>query len=46
MIFLQKLKLKNVSILNRDGTKNKFKSYVYNSAFNGEIISNLFSNFN
>ena len=39
-------KLKNVSILNRDGTKNKFKSYVYNSAFNGEIISNLFSNLN
>ena len=26
--------------------KNKFKSYVYNSTFDGEIISNLFSNLN
>ena len=26
--------------------KKKFKSYVYNSSFNGEIISNLFSNLN
>ena len=38
--------LKNVSILNDDGSKNNFKSYIYNSSFNGEIISNLFSNLN
>ncbi len=38
--------LNDVSILNEDGNKNKFKSYVYNSSFNGEIISNLFSNLN
>ena len=38
--------LKNVSILNNAGLKNNFKSYVYNSTFNGEIISNLFSNLN
>ncbi len=35
-----------VSILNEKGIKNNFKSYVYNSSFNGEIISNLFSNLN
>ncbi len=39
-------KLNNVSILTNDGKKNKFKSSVYNSTFNGEIISNLFSNLN
>ena len=38
--------LNDVFILNEDGNKNKFKSYVYNSSFNGEIISNLFSNLN
>ena len=38
--------LSEVSILNKDGNKNKFKSYVYNSSFNGEIISNLFANLN
>ena len=38
--------LSEVSILNEDGIKNKFKSYVYNSSFNGEIISNLFANLN
>ncbi len=35
-----------MSILNNAGLKNNFKSYVYNSTFNGEIISNLFSNLN
>ena len=35
-----------VSILSQNGNKDKFKSYVYNSTFNGEIISNLFSNLN
>ena len=39
-------KLENVSILSNEGTSKKFKSYVYNSSFNGEIISNLFSNLN
>ena len=39
-------KLENVSILSNDGTTKKFKSYVYNSSFDGEIISNLFSNLN
>ena len=38
--------LNNVSILDDNGNKKKFKSYVYNSNFNGEIISNLFSNLN
>ena len=38
--------LSNVSVLNDSGVKNTFKSYVYNSTFNGEIISNLFSNLN
>ena len=38
--------LKNVVILNDSGLKNNYKSYVYNSTFNGEIISNLFSNLN
>ena len=39
-------KLENVSILSNEGTSKKFKSYVYNSSFDGEIISNLFSNLN
>ena len=38
--------LKNVSILNDSGVKKNLKSLVYNSTFNGEIISNLFSNLN
>lgn len=38
--------LSNVSILKGDGETKKFKSYVYNSSFNGETISNLFSNLN
>ena len=36
----------NVSILNNDGKKNNFKTSIHNSTFNGEIISNLFSNLN
>ena len=39
-------KLENVSILSKNGSSKKLKSYVYNSSFNGEIISNLFSNLN
>ena len=39
-------KLENVSILSKDGKTDKLKSYVYNSSFDGEIISNLFSNLN
>ena len=38
--------LNDVLILKDDGEKKSFKSYVYNSSFNGEIISNLFSNLN
>ena len=38
--------LENVAILNNEGESKKLKSYVYNSNFNGEIISNLFSNLN
>ena len=38
--------LKNVTILSDSGLKYDHKSYVYNSTFNGEIISNLFSNLN
>ncbi len=39
-------KLEDVSILSKGGITKKFKSYVYNSSFDGEIISNLFSNLN
>ena len=39
-------KLENVSILNSNGNTKKLKSYVHNSSFNGELISNLFSNLN
>ena len=39
-------KLNDVSILSKDGKKNKYKTIVHNSTFNGEIISNLFSNLN
>jgi len=38
--------LKNVSILKDTGKSDKLKSYVHNSTFNGNIISNLFSNLN
>ncbi len=38
--------LENVSIIDNNGTKNDYKSFVYNSTFNGEIISSLFSNLN
>ncbi len=39
-------KLNNVSVLNEDGASKELKSLVHNSSFNGEIISNLFSNLN
>ena len=39
-------KLKDVSLVDENGIKKNFKSYVYNSSFNGEVISNLFSNLN
>ena len=38
--------LKKVSVLNEQGKLSKLKSFVHNSSFNGEIISNLFSNLN
>ena len=38
--------LSNVSIINESGKSNDLKSLVHNSSFNGEIISNLFSNLN
>tara|TARA_Y100000816_G_C26048638_1_gene549652 strand:- start:137 stop:976 length:840 start_codon:yes stop_codon:yes gene_type:complete len=38
--------LEDVSLIDNDGNKNEYKSLVYNSSFNGEIISNLFSNLN
>tara|TARA_A100001035_G_scaffold165216_1_gene130837 strand:- start:5898 stop:6977 length:1080 start_codon:yes stop_codon:yes gene_type:complete len=38
--------LENVSIIDNSGIKNDYKSLVYNSTFNGEIISSLFSNLN
>ena len=38
--------LDNVTLVDKDGNKNDFKSYVYNSTFNGKIISSLFSNLN
>ena len=33
-------------LIDNNGNKNFYKSLVYNSSFNGEIISNLFSNLN
>ena len=39
-------KLNDVSILIEYDKKNKYKTIVHNSTFNGEIISNLFSNLN
>ena len=36
--------LSDVTILKNTGKRNNLKSYVHNSSFNGEIISNLFSN--
>ena len=38
--------LNNVSIINDNGKREDLKSYVHNSSFDGEIISNLFSNLN
>ena len=38
--------LNNVTLLSENGEKKSLKSFVYNSSFNGEIISNLFSNLN
>ena len=38
--------LYDVTLLDQNGSKDNYKSYVYNSSFNGEIISNLFSNLN
>ncbi len=38
--------LNDVTVLNEIGIKKNLKSYVYNSSFNAEIISNLFSNLN
>ena len=38
--------LSSVSIINESGKSNDLKSLVHNSSFNGEIISNLFSNLN
>jgi len=38
--------LNNVSIINDNGKREELKSYVHNSSFDGEIISNLFSNLN
>ena len=32
--------------INSNGDKKDYKSLIYNSSFNGEIISNLFSNLN
>ena len=33
-------------MIDKNGNKENYKSLVYNSSFNGEIISNLFSNLN
>ena len=38
--------LEDVYLIDVNGIKNYYKSLVYNSSFNGEIISNLFSNLN
>ena len=38
--------LNDVSIINDNGKREDLKSYVHNSSFDGEIISNLFSNLN
>ena len=38
--------LKNVTMTSKDGGKKNYLTYVYNSSFNGEIISKLFSNLN
>ena len=38
--------LENVSLIDKDGKKEDYKSLVHNSSFDGEIISNLFSNLN
>ena len=38
--------LEDVNIIEKNGIKKYFKSFIYNSSFNGEKISNLFSNLN
>ena len=38
--------LENVSLIDKNGKKEDYKSLVHNSSFDGEIISNLFSNLN
>ena len=38
--------MENVETIDNNGDKKKYKSLIYNSSFNGEIISNLFSNLN
>ena len=38
--------LENVSLIDKNGNKEDYKSLVHNSSFDGEIISNLFSNLN
>ena len=38
--------LSNVTLIENNGKSKKLKSLVYNSTFNGEIISKLFSNLN
>ena len=45
-IYSKNWQLSNVTLLDETGITKNFKSYVYNSSFNGEIISKLFSNLN
>ena len=46
IIISKNWQLSNVNILDNKGINKNYKSYVYNSTFTGEIISNLFSNLN
>ena len=41
-----KLAIKKCFYFRNNGIRRNLKSFVYNSSFNGEIISNLFSNLN
>ena len=38
--------LDNVSLVDNSGNRNEYKSSVYNSSFDGEVISKLFANLN
>ena len=38
--------LDDVDLIDHKGSSKKFKTFIHNSSFNGEIISNLFSNLN